>query len=85
MPKPVLLTAFLPAGMKAAKQDKDFWQRSTHQTMSVIETCACSGFDISYCITIYILCSDCIGIVLAPHPVYALNSFWVFVFFSCKI
>lgn len=39
MPKPVLLTASVPAGLRAAKQDKDFWQRSTHQTMSVIETC----------------------------------------------
>lgn len=74
MLKPVLLTVFVPAGLKAAKQDKDFWQRSTHQTIPVIDICTCSGFDMSYCITIYIPCRDCIGIVLAPRIVYALNS-----------
>lgn len=80
MLEPVLPTAFLPAGLKVAEQDKDFWQRSTHQTVYVIETCVCSCFDTSYCMTIYILCSDCIGMVFAPHIVYALNYFSLFVF-----
>lgn len=33
---------------------------------------------------IYILCSDCIGTVLAPHIVYALNSPVFFCFFLVK-
>lgn len=32
----------------------------------------------SYCITIYILCSDCIGMVFGPHIVYALDLFFSF-------